>query len=109
MAEPQPTIFDDSEENEVQRILNSKRRYRKLYYHVQWAGYNYLRTTWEPAQNLENLQKANKRVQCGEPGEASMTHSSDAMTGASATYVRSVRNALTFLMALAALTEPRDI
>ena len=55
VTEPQPTIVhDDNEEYEVERILDSKRRYRKLYYHVQWAGYNYLRTTWEPADNLEN-------------------------------------------------------
>ena len=54
MAEPQPTIVDDDAEYEVERILDSKRRYRKLYYHVQWAGYNYLCTMWEPADNLEN-------------------------------------------------------
>ena len=55
VAEPQLTIVDDNEEYKVERILDSKRRYRKLYYHVQWAGYNYLRTTWEPADNLENV------------------------------------------------------
>jgi hypothetical protein len=54
--EPQPTIVDDNDEYEVERILDSKLRYRKLHYHVQWAGYNYLRTTWEPAKNLENAQ-----------------------------------------------------
>ena len=55
VAEPQPTIVDDdNEEYEVERILDSKRRYRKLHYHVQWAGYNYLPTTWEPAENLAN-------------------------------------------------------
>ena len=57
--EPEPTIIDDdeSEEYEVERILDSKRRYRKLYYLVQWSGYNYLRTTWEPAQNLDNAHE----------------------------------------------------
>ena len=55
VAEPQPTIVDDdSEQYEVERILDSKRRYRKLYDHVQWAGYNCLHTTWEPAEILEN-------------------------------------------------------
>ena len=54
--EPQPTIVDDHDEYEDERILDSKRRYRKLYYHVQWAAYNYLQTTWEPASNLENAQ-----------------------------------------------------
>ena len=56
VAKSQPMIVDDSEQYEVERILNSKRRYRKLYYHVQWAGYNYLRTMWELVQNLENAQ-----------------------------------------------------
>jgi hypothetical protein len=56
-SEPQATIVDDNDEYEVERILDSKLRYRKLYYHVQWAGYNYLRTTWEPAQNLENARE----------------------------------------------------
>ena len=55
VAEPQPTIVDDDKDYEVKRILDSKRRYRKLYYQVRWAGYNYHRTTWEPANNLENV------------------------------------------------------
>ena len=69
VAEPQPTIVDDSEEYEVERILNSKRRYRKLYYHVQWAGYNYLRTTWEPAQNLENAQELISEFHAANPAK----------------------------------------
>jgi hypothetical protein len=56
-SEPQPTIVDDSDEWEVERILDSKRRYRRLHYLVQWAGYNYIRTSWEPAENLENAQE----------------------------------------------------
>ena len=36
VAEPQPTIVGDvNKQYEVERILDSKRRYRKLYYHVQ--------------------------------------------------------------------------
>jgi hypothetical protein len=56
-SEPQPTIVDDSEEWEVDRILDSKRRYRKLHYLVQWAGYSYVRTSWEPAENPGNGQQ----------------------------------------------------
>jgi truncated hemoglobin YjbI len=56
-SEPQPTIVDDSDEWEVERILDSKRRYRRLHYLVQWAGYNYIRTSWEPAENLEHAQE----------------------------------------------------
>jgi hypothetical protein len=57
-SEPNPIIVDDLEEEwEVDRILDSKRRYRKLHYRVQWAGYNYIRTSWEPFENLENAQE----------------------------------------------------
>jgi len=56
-SEPQPTVVDDSDEWEVDRILDSKRRYRKLHYLVQWAGYSYVRTSWEPAENLGNAQE----------------------------------------------------
>jgi len=56
-TEPQPTVVDDSDEWEVDRILDSKRRYRKLHYRVQWAGYSYVRTSGEPAENLGNAQE----------------------------------------------------
>jgi hypothetical protein len=56
-SEPQPTVVDDSDEWEVDRILDSKRRYRKPHYLVQWAGYSYVRTSWEPAENLGNAQE----------------------------------------------------
>jgi len=54
---PQPTIDDDSDEWEVDWILESKRRYRKLHYLVQWAGYSYVWTSWEPAENVGNAQE----------------------------------------------------
>jgi len=59
VSEPYPVVVDDSaeEEWEIERILDSKRRYRKLHYLVQWAGYNYLCTSWEPAKNLGNAQE----------------------------------------------------
>lgn len=55
-AEPDPVIVDDATEPEweAERIIDSRIRYRKLQYHVQWAGYDYIRTSWEPADNLEN-------------------------------------------------------
>jgi hypothetical protein len=58
-SEPLLTIVDESgeEEWEVDRILNSKRRYRKLHYLVQWAGYSHIRTSCEPADNFENSQE----------------------------------------------------
>jgi hypothetical protein len=58
-SEPQPTIVEDAGEQEweVERILDAKLRYRKLHYLVQWAGYRHIRTSWEPAENLENAQE----------------------------------------------------
>jgi hypothetical protein len=55
-AEPRPTIVDDSDKWEVDRILDSKRRYQKLHYVVQWAGYSYAQTSWKAMENLGNAQ-----------------------------------------------------
>jgi hypothetical protein len=57
-SEPNPIIVDDLEEEwEVERNVDSKRSYLKLHYLVQWAGYNYTLTNWEPFENLQNAQK----------------------------------------------------
>jgi len=56
-SEPQSTIVDDSEEWEVDSVLDSTLRYRKLHYLIQWVGYSHIRTSWEPAENLENAQE----------------------------------------------------
>jgi len=58
-SEPQPTIVEDAgvQEWEVEWILDAKLRYRNLHYLVQWAGYSHIRTSWEPAENLENAQE----------------------------------------------------
>jgi len=53
-SEPQPTVLDNSDEWEVDRILESKGHCRTLHYLVQWAGYSYVRSSWEPAENLGN-------------------------------------------------------
>jgi len=59
VSERYPVVVDDSaeEEWEIEQLLDSKLRYRKLQYLVQWASYNYLRTSWEPAENLGNAQE----------------------------------------------------
>ena len=47
-----PIIVNGEEEFEVDEILDSRLRYRKLEYLVKWIGeYN---PTWEPFINLEN-------------------------------------------------------
>jgi len=36
---------DDLEELEVEQILDSKQRYRKLHYLIQWGGFNHIHTS----------------------------------------------------------------
>jgi len=50
-------IVDDSEDWEVDRILDSECHYRKFHYLVQLAVYRYVCTSWEPAENLGNAQE----------------------------------------------------
>jgi len=49
-------IVEKTEEWEVDHILDSRRHYRKLHYLIQWAGYNHIRTSCEPAEHLENAR-----------------------------------------------------
>jgi len=55
-SEPHPMIVEETQEWEVDCILDSRWRYRKLHTVIQWAGYNHIRTSWEPAEHLENDQ-----------------------------------------------------
>jgi hypothetical protein len=47
-------IVEATEEWEVDRILDSRRRYRKVHYLGQWAGYNHIPASWEPAEQIKN-------------------------------------------------------
>jgi hypothetical protein len=51
---PDPVIVDDTEEYEVEKVLDSRWYYKKLQYLVQWKGYGAEHNTWEAAANLEN-------------------------------------------------------
>jgi len=55
----QTTFVDElrDEEWEVDRILDSKWRYRKLHYLVLWAGYSHVCMSWTLAENLDNAQE----------------------------------------------------
>ena len=55
---PPPVSIDDHEEFEVERILDSRTRYRRIEYLVKWKGYPDYDATWEPSNNLLNAQQA---------------------------------------------------
>jgi RNase H-like domain found in reverse transcriptase/Reverse transcriptase (RNA-dependent DNA polymerase)/Integrase zinc binding domain/Chromo (CHRromatin Organisation MOdifier) domain len=49
---PNPVVIDNSEEYEVEAILNSRRRRGQLQYLVHWTGYPREEETWEPQENI---------------------------------------------------------
>ena len=49
-----PIQVDGLPEFEVASILDSRIRYRKLFYLVDWVGYDASDRTWEPAANLSH-------------------------------------------------------
>ena len=55
-SEPHPMIVEETEKWEVDRMLNSRRHYRKLHHLIQWAGYYHICTSWEPAEYLKNAR-----------------------------------------------------
>jgi len=56
-SELQLRMVDNSEEWEVDQVLDSTRRYWKLHCPVQWASYSFICTSWQPAENLGNSQE----------------------------------------------------
>jgi len=55
-SEPHPVIVRETEEWEVDRILDSRQCYRKLHHLMQWASDNHMCRRWEPAEHLQNTQ-----------------------------------------------------
>ena len=55
---PLPIQVDGFPEFEVNKILDSKIRRRKLYYLVDWVGYDENDRSWEPAANVSNAELA---------------------------------------------------
>jgi hypothetical protein len=55
-SEPHPMIVEETEEWEVNCILDSRRRNGKLHYLVQRASYNNIRTSWELAEHHQNAR-----------------------------------------------------
>ena len=55
---PPPVLVDNEEEYKVEKILKSRRRYRKLELLVQCKGYGEEHNSWEKITNLENAPKS---------------------------------------------------
>ena len=62
---PPPSIeIENHDEYEVDKILDSRRRWAKLDYFVHWSGYDINEQTWEPTENLVNaLEKVHEFLQ----------------------------------------------
>ena len=58
VAPPLAIHVDNIPEFEVQSVLDSKFRYRKLHYFVDWVGYDVKERSWEPTDNLAHAQLA---------------------------------------------------
>jgi Reverse transcriptase (RNA-dependent DNA polymerase)/RNase H-like domain found in reverse transcriptase/Integrase zinc binding domain/Chromo (CHRromatin Organisation MOdifier) domain len=56
--EPPPIIVDGQEEFEVEKILDSRIRYNKLQYYVDWKGYGVNDRTWEPSSQFDHAPEA---------------------------------------------------
>ena len=55
---PSSFEIENHEEYEVEMVLDSRHKCKKLEYLVHWSGYDINERTWEPTENLVNvLQK----------------------------------------------------
>jgi hypothetical protein len=63
---PAPIIVDGQPEYKVERILSHKGTKPRMY-RVKWEGYGDIEATWEPRENLEQLQalqEYEEKLQC---------------------------------------------
>ena len=56
-SSPPSIEIENHEEYEVDKILDSRRRWEKLEYLVYWSGDDINERTWEAAKNLANALK----------------------------------------------------
>lgn len=51
-----PIEIDNEVEHEVEAVLDSRLRYKKVQYLVDWKGYSQDHRSWEPASHLTHCQ-----------------------------------------------------
>jgi len=58
IVQPPPVQGDAPDSYEVEAILDSRKRRKKIQYLVKWLGYGHEENTWEPIQNLKDAKEA---------------------------------------------------
>ena len=58
VAPPPPVVVDGAPHHEVATVLDSKFVRGRLFYLVDWVGYDESERSWEPADNMENAADA---------------------------------------------------
>jgi len=73
---PAPIELEDEDEPEyeVEKILDSRYRWRRLEYRVKWKGYIDKHNTWEPAPNLKNAPRKVKEFHKNHPAAPGPAH-----------------------------------
>jgi hypothetical protein len=58
--EPEPVYLEgeDEPEYEVEKLLDSRVRWRRMEYLVKWKGYDEGHNSWEPVTNLANAKRS---------------------------------------------------
>lgn len=69
--EPPEVIVEGEQEWEVERILDSAIRWRKLYYRAKWAGYDTQDPRWYPADYFDNAQEVVDEFHASHPNKPS--------------------------------------
>jgi Chromo (CHRromatin Organisation MOdifier) domain len=65
---PPPELIDGQVEHEVEEVLNSRMRWRRMEYLVKWKGYDAGQNTWEPYFNLDHAKDAIAKFHRLNPG-----------------------------------------